>query len=180
MKYLILILMLTACKGSDSGSAASVEGQDLTGAYRALEVRCYTDNTLQTVTARSGFDVASPTINISISGNSSTGKNTDSSCVVTTNGRIVGNSSTQLLSFSGQTTTTSTGASCSQTVTFQNISGGNINPASLNVTANHNGTKPDTQGTYVVSPVDGSIWLYTVLQVQGSPSDKCFIIYLKL
>jgi len=178
---LVIASLLFGCVKSDGGSAtATIEGQDLSGAYRALEVRCYTDNTLSTVTARSSFDAASPTTNISISGNSFVSKNADSGCILTTSGRIVGNSTTQLLSFSGQTTTTSTAATCNQTTTFQTIIGGAIIPGSFNSVGTHNGTKADSQASYAVSPVDGSVWLFTVLQVQGSPSDKCFLIYLKL
>lgn len=180
MKTLLVLLLLMVGCAKPSETITAIEGEDLSGTYRMVEVRCYSDNTLSATTARAEPDSTSPTTNVTITGNSYQSRSIDPSCIATTKGRIVFTSSSDTVNFSEQTTTTSTAADCTHTTTLQSISGGTITPGSVGATTENNGTSPNSQASYVVSQADGSILLFSVFQVQGSPADLCFMVYLKL
>lgn len=176
------VLFLSACGSSGGGSSASgvtaasaVQGTDHSGTYRLTAVQCYSSTGAPTTTAvPSGANTQ-----INIQGNSFTSSNLTSNCTLTGTGQIVFDASTSTEKLSGYHVATSTGGSCSETISFASQMGGTISPTSLTVTYANGQAVPDSTGSYSVDS-SGNVYLFTTLQDSVSTSDLCFFKYTKL
>lgn len=190
MKIMTLVLILVFIIGcGNSGSSGStsaattVEGADYSGSYRLAGVECY-NSSLSTLTASATLGSGSSTGTLTITGNTLKSKSTSQTgCISTTNAKIVftaKSSTIGTVAITGQSTTTSTEASCPYTYSLSAVSGGTITPSSFSTSVTHNGTPSDVNADYVRNSSNSAVGLLSVLQVSGSSSDLCFLVYQKL
>lgn len=177
----VFLLTLIGCANSGGGgnSAAALQGDDYSGTYKFLGVECVSSTLETTATAR--VINTSATTQIKISGNSYESIVSDSSCTVTQTARIVFESTRERLNITNRKVKTSTGASCTHTITLTHDTGGTITPSTLTSTVGHNDALSDVLASFVRSDRTGDIGLYSpVFNVEGHSSDECYIIYVKL
>lgn len=175
---------LMACSGEDApgNSPAAVEGADYSGTYSLAGVECYNSaGTAQTAAA--DFTGSTSAETITVSGNSATIKDTSGSCVGTETAKLVFTASDPsygTFALSNRSTSTSTGGTCSFGYTLNALSGGAITPSSFNNTFYQGAMPSPFSASYIRNSTTGTIGLFTVLQVSGSSTDLCFLVYLRL
>lgn len=184
---MLSILFLVACSndgGSGGSSAKSIQGLDLSGAWRLTGITCY-DSSFQSVTARGATSSASSSSTITISGNTATSSAIGAtSCQVglsrsfvatLSSGSISGGYGT--LALGSSSATTSTGGSCSVTLDFTMTTGSLV--SSSVVSTYSNGQAITSQNTEFI--VAGSSFsIPSIFQVSSRPTDVCLFDYTKL
>jgi hypothetical protein len=180
---LVLVPFFVACGGGGGGSSSGgsadvpVVGTDVTGSYRAVGVECYNSSAtvLKAVaTVDSGY-----TETLTISKNSYEGYSNSTGCSSRETGRIVYDSTAYTVSISNRKTTTASFSTCSHTMNLT-ASLGTISPTGITAAVNHNATEPDRTFSAFKNTSNGAIGLVTFIQVVGSPSDICFMIYQQI
>ncbi|MDZ4081592.1 MAG: hypothetical protein U1E10_01530 [Bdellovibrionales bacterium] len=177
------IATLAACGGGGGGSSAAgsgvvaVVGTDVTGTYRAIGVECY-NNTLSTLTAVASI-AAGYTETLTINKNAYEVTINTTGCSSRENGRLVYNSTDYTAALTNRTTTTASQGTCSHAVNFS-ASLGSVSPNSFTAAVNHNGTEVDRTVSAFKSTSTGAIGIFSTIQVVGSPSDLCFLVYQQI
>lgn len=179
-KFLVLtgFILMSACGGSGGGGAGTppVEGTDYSGSYRFGGVACY-NNTLSSLTALAATD-SQTSSTLTINGNSYS-QQSISSCSVLSTAKIVFNQDNYTFALTNGKYTTSNQGSCSLTWGLTPVTGGTINPSSINGVYSNNQTPPDFNGEYYVNS-SNELLLLSTLTVSGSPTDLCFLVYIPL
>jgi hypothetical protein len=189
MMILGLTTLLMACSGGggsgDGGSGGTtIEGLNLTGTWRFAGIECY-DSSFQNLTA-----VGTPSASSSVGTNSIQGNQLASedlgtgSCKVLMNRKIVANLQAGDANggygtgkFGVTTASTTPSSSCSLSLSFDMISG-SITPATVNSTYTQGQSLPEQSFEFVINPP--YLAFTSLIQVVGSPTDICMLIYQKL
>lgn len=186
--FALALMTLSACGGEDAGttsSASAITGKDFSGAYRFSWVECYDSN--YDLSALATVSSSSPVSTLVITGNSSESTSATGSCTVKMRGTIQFNEQDYSSGISigsvdmVTTSVTVTGASsCTLSTVLEPVTGSPaIIPSTVSSTWTNASTGSSNTADYV-RDTDGYIYLFSVFQVSGSPSDMCFMAYQKL
>lgn len=179
----LLLLALIGCGSEEEkgGDVPTIDGTDMTGTYRAIGVECYNSN--GPLSAAANFTEDSPVETITIDGNSFESSTVSNSCTVRISGRMVftaesdtssGGYGTMAISYNPVEITG--GSPCSYEFTWDLVDNSpNIIPASKSATYSDGDTISDNSSIYLYNSSHAG--LLSVLQVSGSPTDLCFMIY---
>ena len=184
---LAILAALSGCGGEDTetSSVAAIVGKDFSGAYRFSWVECYDGNydlsALATVSASSSVST------LVITGNTTESTTATNSCTVRMAGRIQFNetdvvSGVSVGSVDMLTSSISVvgASSCTVSTTLEPVSGSPaITPSSLSSTWNNSSSGSSNTADYL-RDTDGNIYMFSVFQVSGYPSDICFMAYDRL
>jgi hypothetical protein len=183
----LIALMLSSCgKESEQGanSATTVRGLNLTGLWRWIGVECY-GSTLSSLTAMATLASGSYSSSLTINGNTATSQSINSSgCIMTYSTSIEatlteGDSSGGYgnLSTGSTNISLSTGSACTFSANLA-MGQGTITPSSVSSSYSQNETIPARTLEFLYNPP--YLAIPSILQVQGRPSDLCFLIYSRL
>lgn len=168
---MLMSLLVLGCANSSDSKKSTVTGNDYSGTYSFMGVECYNaalTATTSTATATNAFSES-----VIISGNSLTATDVQGGCTVNFTGDIVFNSTT--FSYTNRKVVSATGGSCSLTLA---LTAGAITPNSSTTTYSSNSSLSNiTNGIYIRSETNGSIWLPSV-HTDGA-GGFCFLRYIK-
>lgn len=177
-----LILLVGCGKGGGGGaSSTSVEGTDYSGTYEFSGVECY-NSSLTQLTSVYLSAASSPTERLAISGNTASTTDTAAGCSTQEQSKVVfTRQGTEYGTFTvtSRSVTTSPGGSCTLNFSLTKNSGSDLTSTTFSATYSNNSNPAGLTGEYLRNTSTGAIGLLSSLKVNGSPSDLCFLIYLK-
>ena len=191
-KITLLVLgtfLIVSCGGSSgggSGSGGGVQGRDFTGLWRVSGVLCF--NSSGAVTSTYNLAGGASTFEWTINGNNTTETYFNGSCrtnlsqtYVFTQTQDAGSGVTAgTTQKGGGTASITTGqGSCSYTYNITKSSGSDITPTTLSITYSNGQTTSSGSSIYahVSSSTPPALLTPTILQVVGSPTDVCYLVF---
>jgi hypothetical protein len=184
--FTLILPFLSAC-GGDSGTTSnsqSIQGLNLSGSWRWIGVECY-NSTFSTRTAVATIAAGSYSSTTTINGNTATVQAINASgCALSYSNSIVanltnGDSSGGIgtLTEGSASATISTGGSCSFSANLT-VASGSISPTSISTSYNQGQNISGNTYEFIYNPP--YLGIPSTLQVPGSPTNICLLIYQKL
>jgi hypothetical protein len=194
-KILVVILsvfVIAGCGGGAGGGAlpggtgSTISGANLSALWRFARVECYTSGlsltsmyTLAAGDSVSDWLVVGNNTTSTIVNTSSCRTEISRSYTFTPTGSLGSVSYGTFSGSSGSANITTGQGSCSYTFSLSKVSGGNITPTSLSISYTNGQFLSAGTGEYVYFPSlsPRALAIPSIIQVVGSPSDVCFLVY---
>jgi hypothetical protein len=189
--YSLALVLVAACgsggDSSPSSGGSSIQGKNFTGVWRVSGVMCL--NSSYQLTSSYAVAAGSSTYQWEINGNSSTEVMvSSSSCRTNLTSSVVFTETSQSsalsvgnLSFGSFSAAIPTGqGSCSYTFNLTKTSGATITPTTITSSYNNGQViSGPINANYIYSSTSNppTLLMSTVIQVVGSPTDACFLVF---
>lgn len=175
--------------GINTGSGTAAQGQDLSGVWRFSGVECYSNGMV--LTSHYNLGAGNPVTDWTITGNSTQSSVLNSSTCrtdISRNYTFTPDTTTSTYTYGTMRSGVGTASivtgqgSCSYTFTFTKVSGADINPVSYS--ASYTNGQSLAAGTaeyfYFSNSSPNELAIPSIIQVVGSPTDVCLLVYVRI
>lgn len=187
---LLALVLLANCGGGTpslpGGTGSTILGENLSALWRFSRVECYTSGlsltsmyTLAAGNSVSDWQVVGNSTTSTILNTSACRTEISRSYTFTQTGSLGSVTYGTYSSGSGSANITTGQGSCSYTFSLSKVAGGDITPTSLSLSYTNGQSLAAGTGEYVYFPSlsPRALAIPSIIQVVGSPSDVCFLVY---